>query len=126
MQLQHQHLDKLLLKLWLTREVYLISIKFYVYYLFEISEESYPVNVYLFKVNNRNTRKRCGICSKLTINHQDNVDDVITSLSHHDIMSTDKKLEHFSSFNELRSISLTTNITLKITYYDKQATWFCI
>ena len=27
-----------------------------------------PVNIYLFKVNNRNTRKRCKICSKLTIN----------------------------------------------------------
>ena len=26
-----------------------------------------PVNIYLFKVNNRNTRKRCQICSKLTI-----------------------------------------------------------
>ena len=25
-----------------------------------------PPNIYLFKVNNRNTRKRCGICSKLT------------------------------------------------------------
>ena len=27
----------------------------------------YPANIYLFKVNNRNTRKRCEICSKLTI-----------------------------------------------------------
>ena len=26
-----------------------------------------PANIYLFKVNNRNTRKRCGICSELTI-----------------------------------------------------------
>ena len=26
-----------------------------------------PVNTYLFKINNRNTRKRCEICSKLTI-----------------------------------------------------------
>ena len=26
-----------------------------------------PCNIYLFKFNNRNTRKRCGICSKLTI-----------------------------------------------------------
>ena len=26
-----------------------------------------PVNIYLFKANNRNTRKRCGICSELTI-----------------------------------------------------------
>ena len=28
---------------------------------------SFPANIYLFKVNNRNTRKRCEICSKLTI-----------------------------------------------------------
>ena len=26
-----------------------------------------PANIYLFNVNNRNTRKRCEICSKLTI-----------------------------------------------------------
>ena len=25
-----------------------------------------PVKIYLFKVNNRNTRKRCEICLKLT------------------------------------------------------------
>ena len=27
----------------------------------------YPVDIYLLKVNNRNTRTRCEICSKLTI-----------------------------------------------------------
>ena len=27
----------------------------------------YPANIYLFKVNNRNTTKMCEICSKLTI-----------------------------------------------------------
>ena len=27
----------------------------------------FPAKIYLFKVNNRNTRKRCEICSKLTI-----------------------------------------------------------
>ena len=26
-----------------------------------------PANIYLFKVNNRNTKRRCEICSKLTI-----------------------------------------------------------
>ena len=26
-----------------------------------------PANIYLFKVNNRNTRKRCEICPMLTI-----------------------------------------------------------
>ena len=28
---------------------------------------NYPVGIYLLKVNNRNPRKRCEICSKLTI-----------------------------------------------------------
>ena len=28
---------------------------------------SYPVGIYLLNVNNRNTRTRCEICSKLTI-----------------------------------------------------------
>ena len=28
---------------------------------------SLPAGIYLFKVNNRNTRKRCEICSKLTV-----------------------------------------------------------
>ena len=27
----------------------------------------YPAGIYMFKVNNRNTRLRCKICSKLTI-----------------------------------------------------------
>ena len=29
--------------------------------------ETYPVVIYLFRVNNRNTRTRCEICSNLTI-----------------------------------------------------------
>ena len=28
---------------------------------------SNPANIYLFQVNNRNTKKRCEICTKLTI-----------------------------------------------------------
>ena len=32
-----------------------------------LCENSIPASIYLFKVNNRNTRKRCEICSKLTI-----------------------------------------------------------
>ena len=30
-------------------------------------ERRVPVGIYIFKVNNRNTRTRCQICSKLTI-----------------------------------------------------------
>ena len=38
---------------------------------------SIPGNIYLFQVNNRSLRKRCGICSKSTIKiHQNDVNDV--------------------------------------------------
>ena len=30
-----------------------------------VTGEKIPANVYLFKVNNRNPRKRCELCSKL-------------------------------------------------------------
>ena len=33
----------------------------------KINSTYYPANIYLLKFNNRNTRKRCEICSKLTI-----------------------------------------------------------
>ena len=36
-----------------------------------------PGNVYLFKVNNRNTTNKCEKCSKLTIKYQNNVIDVV-------------------------------------------------
>ena len=35
--------------------------------LFQNGKQSNPANIYLFKVKNVNTRKRCEICSKLTI-----------------------------------------------------------
>ena len=35
--------------------------------LYIIFEICYSANIYLFKVNNRNTRKGCEVCSKLTI-----------------------------------------------------------
>ena len=37
-----------------------------IFYLF--SQYTIPAGIYLLKVNNRNTRTRCEICSKLTIN----------------------------------------------------------
>ena len=41
------------------------------FYVFLLLTSCYPANIYLFKVNNRNTRKRCEICSKLTIKAPD-------------------------------------------------------
>ena len=35
-----------------------------------------PANIYLFNINNRNTKKRCEICSKLTIKTSNDVSDV--------------------------------------------------
>ena len=40
-----------------------------------------PANIYLFKVNNKNTGKECEICSKLTVKHQNEVIDVALSLT---------------------------------------------
>ena len=36
-----------------------------------------PANIYLFKVNNKNTRKRCEICSKSTIKTSNDVGDFV-------------------------------------------------
>ena len=38
---------------------------------------SNPANIYLFKVNNRKTRKRCEICSKLTMKIPERRPDVV-------------------------------------------------
>ena len=35
--------------------------------LFPAPSKTFPANIYLFKVDNRNSRKRCEICSKVTI-----------------------------------------------------------
>ena len=32
-----------------------------------LTYRTFPANIYFFEVNNRNIRKRCKICSKLTI-----------------------------------------------------------
>ena len=39
--------------------------------------KSIPANIYLFKFNNRNTRKRGEIFSKLTIKKPEDVNDVV-------------------------------------------------
>ena len=41
----------------------------------------YPANIYLFKVNNRNTRKRCEICSTLTIKTPQDIIDICSKLA---------------------------------------------
>ena len=38
--------------------------------LLDNGKRSYPVSIYLFKVNNRNTRERCEICSKSWVNNE--------------------------------------------------------
>ena len=47
----------------------LFSIYYLLFTIFYLTSNrsSYPVNIYLFKVTNRNTRKKCEIYSKLTI-----------------------------------------------------------
>ena len=42
----------------------------------EISVKRYSANIDLFKANNRNTRKKCEICLKLTIRVPEDVNDI--------------------------------------------------
>ena len=53
---------------------FFIDICFFVFYILWFNEGKNlvksnlnPAGIYMFKVNNRNTRTRCEICSKLTI-----------------------------------------------------------
>ena len=43
--------------------------------------KSYPTDIYLFKVNNKNTKTMCEICSKLTIKKNSDVINVLMSFS---------------------------------------------
>ena len=42
-------------------------VKFVFFFLFKVTLTLYPAGIYLLKINNRNTRTRCEICSKVTI-----------------------------------------------------------
>ena len=48
----------------------------------------YTVNINLFKVNNRNTKERCEMCSKLTIKYHNDV----TSTAKFDFSKVAKQL----------------------------------
>ena len=50
--------------------------KFKPFLLDEISVKRYSANIDLLKANNRNTRKKCEICLKLTIRVPEDVNDV--------------------------------------------------
>ena len=41
-----------------------------------LTDAEWPANIYLFKVNNRTTRKRCEICSKSKTKQQNDVTDI--------------------------------------------------
>ena len=43
----------------------------------DLRNVNFPANIHFFKVNNRSTRKRCEICSKLTLKHQNDISDVV-------------------------------------------------
>ena len=45
----------------------IINVALLFIYFLKNTEKAYPAGIYLLKVNNRNTRKRCEICPKLTI-----------------------------------------------------------
>ena len=58
-------------KLWQQKKLRKGGTKLYIIKLYKVITNEVIVNnqanIYLFKVNNKNTKKRCEICSKLTI-----------------------------------------------------------
>ena len=54
----------------------------------------FPAKIYLFKANNRKTRKECDICSKLTIKeHQDDVNELQTPPSRFELVTCEFELD---------------------------------
>ena len=72
-----------------------------------------PTNVYLLKVNNINTRKRCEICSKLTKKHQSNVMNynMLTIFAKHSIwLRSDVFIVNFQHISNLLLVFLLLNL----------------
>ena len=51
------------------------------------SKMAFPANIYLFKIKNRNTKKRCDVCSKLTVktldrHHRRRSSDFVVNFEH--------------------------------------------
>ena len=60
------------------RGLFVAAIYANTYFLFfSVQYFPFPASIYLFKANNRNTRKRCEMCSKIIIKTQKDVIDVI-------------------------------------------------
>ena len=49
---------------------------YYIYSKIYSSMSNYPAGNYMFKVNNRSTRTRCKICSKLTIKTPEHIEHI--------------------------------------------------
>ena len=66
-----------------------------------------PVNIYLFKVNNRNTKKRCEVCSKLTIKTPERLHWPWTYFNSVSIIEFEQVIVNWVAARTLESLSLT-------------------
>ena len=88
----------------------------------------HPANIYIFKVNNRNTRKRSEICSKLTIKTSDrwersHINVFIEYLVHKVIITVTRFFVSFIKIPVLLTISILKKLYLNCAWNYKSITF---
>ena len=86
-----------------------------------------PANIYLFKVNNRNTRRRCEICSKLSIRapgwHQGLTNGMSKILTKFDLDSLNAPEEEWKLVRAFAQITLSFLIAYFSSMLSGYSTW---
>ena len=80
--------------------------------LMSYADSIYPAGNYMFKVNNRNSRTRCELCSKLTIKITERLHDVVLV----SLLITLKHISHLVLVFILNIVHITLNVQLSAAY----------
>ena len=80
--------------------------------LMSYADSIYPAGNYMFKVNNRNSRTRCELCSKLTIKIPERRHDVVLV----SLLITLKHISHLVLVLILNIVHITLNVQLSAAY----------
>ena len=80
--------------------------------LMSYADSIYPAGNYMFKVNNRNSRTRCELCSKLTIKIPERRHDVVLV----SLLITLKHISHLVLVFILNIVHITLNVQLSAAY----------
>ena len=80
--------------------------------LMSYADSIYPAGNYMFKVNNRNSRTRCELCSKLTIKIPERRHDVVLV----SLLITLKHISHVVLVFILNIVHITLNVQLSAAY----------